>query len=111
MAVSRARSVERSRWAWFPNRLPACVAWLQNDVLACWDLAVVWLKTGARAPADPWNWACPPRFLPEVRDGEEGFLMVAGMLGVDPHKASHTAVAIGVAEEPLGELRVRACAA
>ena len=28
-----------------------------------------------------------------------------------PHKASHTAVAIGAAEEPLGELRVRASAA
>jgi transposase len=33
------------------------------------------------------------------------------MIGVDPHKASHTAVAVGGAEEPLGELRVRACAA
>jgi transposase len=32
------------------------------------------------------------------------------MIGVDPHKASHTAVAISAAEEPLGELRVRACA-
>jgi transposase len=31
------------------------------------------------------------------------------MIGVDPHKASHTAVAISAAEEPLGELRVRAC--
>ena len=30
---------------------------------------------------------------------------------MDPHKASHTAVAIGAAEEPLGELRVRACVA
>jgi transposase len=35
--------------------------------------------------------------------------MVAVMIGVDPHKGSHTAVAIGAAEEPLGELRVRAC--
>jgi transposase len=33
------------------------------------------------------------------------------MIGVDPHKASHTAVVISAAEEPLGELRVRACAA
>jgi len=32
------------------------------------------------------------------------------MIGVDPHKGSHTAVAIGAAEEPLGELRVRASA-
>jgi transposase len=37
-------------------------------------------------------------------------LMAAVMIGVDPHKASHTAVVIGTAEEPLGELRVRACA-
>ena len=33
---------------------------------------------------------------------------MAVMIGVDPHKGSHTAVAIGPAEEPLGKLRVRA---
>jgi len=37
--------------------------------------------------------------------------MAAVMIGVDPHKGSHTAVAIGAAEELLGQLRVRACAA
>ena len=37
--------------------------------------------------------------------------MAGVMIGVDPHKASHTAVAISGAEEPLGELRVRASAA
>ena len=37
--------------------------------------------------------------------------MAAVMIGVDPHKASHTAVAIDAAEETLGELRVRASAA
>jgi len=31
------------------------------------------------------------------------------MIGIDPHKSSHTAVAIGLSEEPLGELQVRAC--
>ena len=36
--------------------------------------------------------------------------MTAVMIGVDPHKGSHTAVAIGAAEEPLGNLRVRASA-
>jgi len=36
--------------------------------------------------------------------------MAAVMIGVDPHKGSHTAVAIGAAEELLGELRVRASA-
>jgi transposase len=37
-------------------------------------------------------------------------LVTAVMIGVDPHKGSHTAVAIGAAEEPLGRLRVRASA-
>jgi transposase len=37
-------------------------------------------------------------------------LMTAVMIGVDPHKGSHTAVAIGAAEEPLGDLRVGASA-
>jgi hypothetical protein len=37
--------------------------------------------------------------------------MAAVMIGIDPHKASHTAVAISAAEEPLGQLRVRACVA
>jgi transposase len=32
------------------------------------------------------------------------------MIGIDPHKASHTAVAIDQAERPLGEVRVRASA-
>jgi transposase len=32
------------------------------------------------------------------------------MIGVDPHKGSHTAVAIGASEEPLGQVRVRASA-
>jgi len=33
--------------------------------------------------------------------------MAALMIGVDPHKASHTAVAIDATETLLGELRVR----
>ena len=36
--------------------------------------------------------------------------MAVVMIGVDPHKASHTAVAINAAEQPLGQLRVRASA-
>src|SRR5215471_13748113 len=44
--------------------------------------------------------SCPERGL-EV-------LVTAVMIGVDPRKGSHTAVAIGAAEEPLGRLRVRA---
>ena len=34
--------------------------------------------------------------------------MAAVMIGVDPHKGSHTAVAITTAEQAVGELRVRA---
>ena len=33
--------------------------------------------------------------------------MAAVMIGVDPHKASHAAVAVSPAEEQLGQLRVR----
>jgi hypothetical protein len=31
------------------------------------------------------------------------------MIGIDPHKGSHTAVAIGSAEQRLGQVQVRAC--
>jgi hypothetical protein len=41
---------------------------------------------------------------------EEERFMAGVMIGVDPHKASHTAVAISGAEEQLGQLRVRGCA-
>ena len=34
---------------------------------------------------------------------------MAVMIGIDPDKGSHTAVAVGAAGEPLGKLRVRAC--
>src|SRR5436190_19457463 len=37
--------------------------------------------------------------------------MAAVMIGIDPHKGSHTAVAVGAGEELVGELRVRASAA
>src|SRR6516164_2314162 len=37
-------------------------------------------------------------------------LMADVMIGIDPHKSSHTAVAIGLSEEQLGQLQVRACA-
>jgi hypothetical protein len=36
--------------------------------------------------------------------------MTVVMIGVDPHKGSRTAVAIDAAEQPLGQLRVRASA-
>ena len=33
------------------------------------------------------------------------------MIGIGPQKGSHTAVAVTAAEEPLGQVRVRACPA
>src|SRR5215470_6840653 len=42
--------------------------------------------------------------IPGTNDLERA--MTAVMIGVDPHKATHTAVVIGPAEEPLGELWV-----
>jgi transposase len=38
------------------------------------------------------------------------WIMAVVTIGVDPHKASHTAVAINAAEESLGQVRVRASA-
>jgi len=35
--------------------------------------------------------------------------MAEVMIGIDPHKASHTAVAIGLSEQQLGQLQVCAC--
>jgi transposase len=35
--------------------------------------------------------------------------MAAVMIGIDPHKGSHTAVALGTSEQLLGRVRVRAC--
>jgi transposase len=52
----------------------------------------------------------PAAVFPEVKDREEGVPVVAVMIGIDPRKASHTAVAVNAAGEPLGQLRVRACA-
>jgi transposase len=42
------------------------------------------------------------------RQWKEMPVMAVVMIGVDPHKASHTAVAIDAAEQSLGQLRVRA---
>ena len=98
---------------WLLIRLPAPVwgVWLTNDVPACRGLARGRGSKEARAPASSfWNQACPPR-VPSRVQGQEVHPMAAVIIGIDPHKASHTAVVISAAEEPLGELRVRACAA
>ena len=51
------------------------------------------------------NQECPPRFPPPR--GKASPMTI--IIGIDPHKASHTAVAIDNTEYVLDELRVRAC--
>jgi hypothetical protein len=70
---------------------------------------VVWLTRGVNAMEVSGIRRARHGLLPAST--ESGIPMAAVMIGVDPHKASHTAVAISAAEEPLGELRVRACVA
>jgi len=91
--------------------LPAAfrVVWLSNELPARWGTAVAWLEKGATAnqliSEVPATVACA------CMSNGKGYLPVeAVMIGVDPHKGSHTAVAIDAAEQQLGKLRVRASA-
>src|ERR1700683_5067647 len=51
-----------------------------------------------------------PATFPILRTNDLERVMTAVMIGVDPHKGSHTAVVISLAEKPLGERRVGASA-
>ncbi|TME28003.1 MAG: IS110 family transposase [Chloroflexi bacterium] len=64
---------------------------------------MVWLERGTRLSI--LNQECPPRF-PSTDDQEDLTEMV--MIGIDPHKGSHTAVALDDQELELASLRVRA---
>ena len=46
-----------------------------------------------------------------VKTTRKGQVVAVVMIGVDPHKGSHTAVALGVDEAVLDQVRVRASAA
>jgi hypothetical protein len=71
------------------------MGWLPNDVPACRGLAVAWLKRGASADAIPGIRRARHGLADEVKGGPGGGIaVVAVMIGVDPHKASHTAVVI-----------------
>ena len=95
---------------WLSNRLPACLAWLSNDVPAHRGLAATWLQRGASARSGSFrNQACPPRSFHHPR--EEG--AVHGRSDDRDRPAQGIAHGGGDsgAEEPLGQLRVRASAA
>jgi transposase len=51
-----------------------------------------------------------PAAVPVCYQVRKGQVMAVVMIGVDPHKASHTAVAVGADEAVLGQVRVRASA-
>jgi hypothetical protein len=69
---------------------------------------VAWLERGASA-RQVLELGVPATVLPSIV-GRKGIPVTTVMIGVDPHKASHTAVAVNATEEKLGELRVRAAA-
>ena len=97
---TRSRLIEYPPWrcGWFvPSRHPD--VWLTSRLpvvrgsgfrTRCQrqGVAVVWLERGASA--EPWNQTCPPRSLHPRTKGA----VMAVMIGVDPHKGSHTAVAL-----------------
>src|SRR5512146_1486382 len=93
---------------WLPNRLPAVVAWLDNDVPARRALAVAWLERGATADRSGIRHA---RHGSRRSSSGKGQSMAAVMIGVDPHKGSHTAVVIDQAEMALDQVKIQACAA
>jgi transposase len=77
--------------------------WLPNEVPSLSDPAVVWLERGASA--DDLKSDMPAAVFHPDDDKETA---VAVMIGVDPHKGSHTASAIDDNERLLDSLRVRA---
>ena len=94
---------------WLPNRLPTVVVWLQIDVPAC--RALPWRGSKEVRPLIDPELGMPATGSPAGAQPERGRPMAAVMIGVDPHKGSHTAVVIDQAEVALGQVRVRACAA
>jgi transposase len=76
-------------------------------------------ERGASVRVSPWcgsKEACAPNDLESdmptsvLSCGNEKEVVMAVMIGIDPHKGSHTAVALDDGEQFLGELRVRSAA-
>ena len=85
---------------WLDKCLPPS-GWLLNESPARWDLHRARGSKQDRAPF-PYQ-ECPSRgFISD--DGRQHDMV---FIGIDPHKGSHTAVAIDRDETQLGELRVR----
>jgi hypothetical protein len=89
--------------AWLLKPSAGVRAWLPIEVLAVRDLAVVWLERGVSA-----------ELRSAIRHADRGLHCsmtkeptMTVMIGVDPHKGSHTALAIDDGENQLAVLRVR----
>ncbi len=80
----------------------ASADWLSNDLLAVGDLAGVWLERGP-CMTDLKSGVPTP-----VPNDDTKETVVNVMIGVDPHKGSHTAVAIDRDEIELAKSKVRA---
>jgi len=86
---------------WLSIRLPTAVVWLINEVSPvgfCRGVA----RKRCGADRSGIRHARRGHLQPSWKGGP---LVAAVMIGVDPHKGSHTAVAIGAAEETLGQVR------
>jgi hypothetical protein len=76
------------------------IFWLSNEVSACRDLAVVRLTRGPCRSFESGVLAAVPT------DRQEDPTMDV-MIGVDPHKGSHTATMLDRAERELPRIKVR----
>jgi hypothetical protein len=74
--------------------------WLSSDRAACPGPVTAWLETGARHRHPHQD--CPPWRATTLQNwGGDMFV-----IGIDPHRGSHTAAVLDEGEELLGELRV-----
>ena len=90
--------------AGLPNRLPvAFAAWLPNEVPAVGSRRGLARKRRERADTELQS-DMPTTVLDSLKEKEHTMTV---MIGVDPHKGSHTAVAVDAGERSLAELRVR----
>jgi transposase len=88
---------------WLTKCLPpaACVGWLSNDELPVGGPRRGWLERGTCT--NDLKQECPRG---PIHESWEELMSV--IIGVDPHKATHTAVAIDRSEAELARARVRA---
>src|SRR5215475_5051408 len=93
---------------WLPNRLPAVWPGLRTMCQPVGPLP--WRGSKEVRPLIDLELGMPATD-PCLCSSGKGQPMAAVMIGVDPHKGSHTAVVIDQGEMALGQVRVRACAA